>query len=562
MLQSAVTNVKYVGANASIRRYKGKYVGADLCVRPVTLRDSFVKKLIQKFLSKKRNVALVVVLLLAIICAGTITLMGIKKNVQLMSAPNDDEVEPHYVDYPPVNTTGKDPALIKRGEYLVKAGDCMACHTNSAAKGKAFAGGLPMQTPFGIIYSPNITPDKETGIGKWTDDQFIKAMKQGISPEGHYYYPAFPYLYFKNVTVDDIKAIKAYLDVIPAVKQSNLANKMVWPFNHRLLQLPWRLMFFDPKAAYQAVPQASDEWKRGEYLVEGLGHCAMCHSPSYHIFSDKLSLGAPIRKYDLTGSKIQGFLAPNITKANLVNASDQEIIDVFLKDKMIGGGKVEGPMLEVNHYSLSHLTLSDLSAIAIYLKSVQSASPPKPKGGAVGKALYENYCSGCHATGAGGAPKYGDPADWTPIMKSSLPAVYENAIKGKGGMPAKGTCVSCNDQDIKQAVDYMVKAIAGKQGTVVPPAKKLTLEDGKHIYTENCSVCHESGFQHAPKPGDVTAWKPMVDAGFLDTYINVITGRKGHPLRGACSNCSDAEIKAAVKYMMTESAPGKDYSLW
>lgn len=521
-----------------------------------------MKKFIRNFLSKKRNVAIIVILLVAMIGAATYTIMGIQKNVEQMFAPNEDVPDQYFPTYPPVNTAGKDPELIKRGEYLAKAGDCIACHTNSPAKGTPFAGGLPMQTPFGTIYSPNITPDKETGIGNWTDDQFIKAMKLGISPQGHYYYPAFPYLYFSKVSVEDIKAIKAYLDSIPPVKQQNRANDMVWPFNMRLLQLPWRLMFFHPNAVYKGVPQDSEQWKRGEYLVEGLGHCAMCHSPSYHIFTDKLPLGAPIQKYQLTGSKIQGYLAPNITRTNLADVSEQEIIDVFLKDQMIGGGKVAGPMLEVNHNSLKYLTMPDLSAIATYLKSVQSMSPPQPKGAAAGKALYENYCSGCHATGAGGAPKYGDPSGWTPIMKNGIDKVYENAIKGIGGMPAKGTCVSCSDQDIKQAVDYMVLSIAGKSGTAVAPQKKLTIEDGKRIYEENCSVCHNSGFQKAPKPGDITAWKPMVDQGFLDTYINVITGRHGHPQRGACSNCSDAEIKAAVKYMMQESAPGKDYSLW
>jgi len=522
-----------------------------------------VKKIIQKILSKKRNVVIIAFFLAAIVTTGIYTLVGISKNVQLMGVPSDDDSTPYYPPYPPTDTKGKDPALIKRGEYLAKAGDCIACHTNSPEKGKPFAGGLPMQTPFGVIYSPNITPDKETGIGHWTDEQFLKAMHEGISPKGHYYYPAFPYLYFSKVSSEDIKAIKAYLDSVPAIHQKNRPNEMVWPFNQRLLQLPWRWLFFHPSDIH-AVPQESAEWQRGAYLVEGLGHCAMCHSPSYHIFSDNLSLGAPIQKYDLTGSKIQGYLAPNITKSNLETVSLQEIVDVFTQDKLIGGGKVQGPMLEVNHNSLRHLSESDLFAIATYLKSVQSATPPRPTGAAAGKALYENYCAGCHATGAGGAPKYGDGTTWTPILKNGIDKVYANAIHGIGGMPAKGTCLSCSDQDIKQAVDYMVKSIMGPGGKIISaaPVKKLTLADGKHIYDEHCSVCHNNHYKNAPKPGDIDAWKPMVEAGFLNTYVNVVTGRKGHPLRGACSNCSDAELKAAVKYMMQESAPGKDYSLW
>ncbi len=523
-----------------------------------------MKKFIDKLLSKERNVAIITVLFVAIVISILFTVIGISTNVQQIAATNPDDVEQYFPDYPPVTLAGKNPELIKKGEYIAKAGDCIACHTNSPEKGKPFAGGLPMQTPFGTIYSPNITPDKKTGIGGWTEAQFIKAMREGIAPNGHYYYPAFPYLYFSKVTTEDLIALKAYLDSIPAIEQKNLPNKMVWPFNVRLLQMPWRLLFFHPTAVYKGVPQAGEKWQRGEYLVEGLGHCAMCHSPSYKIFSEKLPLGAPIHKFDLTGNKIQGYLAPNITKANLAEVSEQEIIDVFTKDRMIGGGQVEGPMLEVNRDSLRYLTPDDLSAIAVYLKSVQSQSPPKPTGPAAGKALYEGYCSGCHASGAGGAPKYGDGTSWTPVMKKGMNTVYENAIKGIGGMPAKGTCVSCNDQDIKLAVDYMVASVTGPDGKIasITPVKKLTLEDGKLIYQENCGVCHNSGFQNAPKPGDVAAWKPMVKAGFLDTYINVLTGRKGHPLHGACATCSDAELKAAVKYMMQESAPGKDYSLW
>lgn len=525
----------------------------------------FVKKLINKFLSKKRNVVFLGIIIAAVAISMLFTVSGVIKNVQQLADINPDDIEQYFPDYPQVNTAGKDAELVKRGEYIAKAGDCIACHTNSPKKGKVFAGGLPMQTPFGTIYSPNITPDKDTGIGGWTDEQFIKAMRHGVAPSGHYYYPAFPYIYFNKVTTDDLKALKVYLDSIPAVRQQNLANGMIWPFNVRLLQLGWRLMFFHPTDdADKRKNQPSPQLQRGEYLVEGLGHCAMCHSPSYQIFSDKLPLGAPIQKFDLTGSKIQGYLAPNITKANLSEVSEQEIIDVFIKDRMIGGGPVQGPMLEVNHDSLKYLTPEDLSAIANYLKTVKSESPPKPTGPAAGKALYENYCSGCHASGAGGAPKYGDASTWTPVLKNGMNTVYENAIKGINGMPAKGTCASCNDQDIKQAVDYMVASVTGPDGKIasVKPLKKLTLEDGKRVYEQNCSVCHAKGFQSAPKPGNVDAWKPMVEAGFLDTYINVLTGKKGHPPHGACEACSDADLKAAVKYMMQESAPGKDYSLW
>lgn len=517
--------------------------------------------MIEKFFSKKRNVVGTFIFLIIIVSLGTYVLTGIQKNVLEMAEP--PEAVTYFPDYPSPNLTGKDPALIKRGEYLAKAGDCMACHTNTAQKGKAFAGGLAMQTPFGTLFTPNITPDKETGIGNWTDEQFIKAMREGISPEGKYYYPAFPYLYFNKITTDDLKAIKAYLDSLPAIQQSNLPNKMIWPFNWRFLQLGWRLLFFNPVATgpFQSNPQQSSAWNQGAYLVEGLGHCAMCHTPSYYMFSEKLPLGAPIQKYNLTGAKIQGYLAPNITQENLANVPDEEVIKVFSHNQLIGGGNVEGPMLEVNQDSLRYLSHADLLAMVTYLKSVRSETPPRPKG-SIGKSVYENYCSGCHATGAGGAPRYGDAYTWTPILKNGIDPVYTHAIKGIGGMPAKGTCISCQDSDIKQAVDYMVAAVAGKKGSAAPAAKKLTLEDGKRIYQSNCSVCHDAGFKKAPKPGDIDTWRPIVNAGFIAAYTNVETGINGHPPHGACPTCTDAELIAAIKYMMTVSSTSKNFELW
>lgn len=525
-----------------------------------------MKQRIQKFFSHKQVQRIIVILFVIVVGFAVYELKSIHKNVDKMAEAASEPVV-YFPEYPAVNAAGKNLELIKRGEYLTKAGDCIACHTNTpeGEKAKPFAGGLPMYTPFGTIYAPNITPDKETGIGNWTEDQFVKAMREGVSPQGHYYYPAFPYLYFSTLSTDDVKAIKAYLDNIPAVRQKNIKNEMVFPFNFRFLQLGWRLLFFHPQP-FQPDPKQSEDWNRGKYLAEGLGHCAMCHSPSHHIISQNISLGAPIRKYSLTGAKVQGFLAPNITQANLDKVPLEEIVDVFTKDKMIGGGKVEGPMLEVNRDSLRYLSHSDLIGISSYLKSVVSKTPPKPKGSAVGKGIYDVYCSGCHATGAGGAPKFGDAAAWNALVtKNGIEKIYNNAIQGVGSMPAKGTCLSCTDDEIKRSVDYMLieaKKGAGKGPILPPKQKKLSMEDGKRIYVQKCSVCHNGNYSGAPKIGDKPAWQKYVDAGFLDTYMNVMSGKHGHPPHGACATCSDAEIIAALKYMMQESSTGKDYSLW
>jgi len=518
---------------------------------------------IQKFFSTKLKIILAFIFIIVAIIAYY-TFNQIAENVQKMSRGADSSVD-FVPEYPKPNYDGKNKALIDRGEYLTKAGDCIACHTNTLDEGKSFAGGLPMDTPFGTLYSPNITPDKETGIGNWSDDDFLHAMRDGVSPHGTLYYPAFPYLYFNKVATEDLLAIKAYLDSIPPISQKNLENKMVWPFNWRFLQIGWRLMFFYPNKTgpFEANLKESAEWNRGAYLVEGLGHCAMCHTPSHYLLSQKIPLGAPIHKYNLTGAKVQGFLAPNITKTNLENIPTEQIIKVFTENQMVGGGKIEGPMLEANMNSLKLLTTEDLLSIATYIKSVQSQTPPRPKPGkgGVGAVVYQSYCEGCHATGAGGAPKYGDPADWNEPLKQGKEKIYENAIKGIDGMPAKGTCYSCDDNEIKLAVDYMIASVAGKEGKVVREMKKLTLTDGKRIYEADCSVCHKDGFKNAPRLGDKTAWQPMVDAGFINTYLNAITGKNGHPPHAGCATCTDADIKAAVKYMMTESS-NKDYSLW
>jgi len=522
-----------------------------------------VIKLLKRILSKRRNRIILYIFILIAVGFGNYLVKNVEKNITRMFTLNEEAPAPYFPPYPAVTVDKRDPALIKRGEYLTKAGDCLACHTNSPEKGKPFAGGLPMQTPFGIIYTPNITPDKKTGIGNWTADQFVTAMREGISPNGHHYYPAFPYLYFNKVSTEDLLAIKIYLDSIPAVSQKNKPNAMIFPFNIRFLQSGWRLLFFNPvkTGPYQPNPRQSVQWNRGAYLVEGLGHCAMCHTPSYHVVSEKIPLGAPMRQYNLTGAKIQGFLAPNITKANLDKISEEELIKVFTHNRLIGGGQVEGPMLEANQNSLRYLTHTDLLAIATYLKSVQSKSPPLPKGG-IGKAVYENYCSGCHISGAGGAPKFGDAMTWAPVLQKDKEIIYKNAMKGIGGMPAKGTCLSCQDQDIKAAVDYMLKPVMNSRGkmTLVKKQKKLTAADGKRIYEKNCSVCHTSGYQNAPMTGDKKVWKPIIDAGFLAAYTHVATGAK-HP-QGACINCTDEELLAAVKYIMQQGAPNKNYTLW
>ena len=313
-----------------------------------------------------------------------------------------------YPKYPQVNYgAGPKAAVIERGEYLVKLGDCIACHTVTGQK--PFSGGRAIKTPFGTIYTPNITPDKATGLGNWTEKEFVRAMRKGINPKGKYYYPAFPYLYFNRVTNSDLNAIWEYLRVIPAVHKVNRKDDMMFPFNWRFLQLGWRVLFFyhQAKGPYKPNPKHSAVWNRGYYIVQGLGHCAMCHTPSYHLVFKSWNLGAPIRKYMLTGSMVDGFYAPNITSTNFSKTPVGDFANVFKKGELIGGGEVQGPMAEANHDSLMYLTSSDITAIATYLKSVHSEIPPRPSAGGAGegKKLFSQYCSGLPLNGSGRCAK-------------------------------------------------------------------------------------------------------------------------------------------------------------
>lgn len=483
------------------------------------------------------------------------------------TAPGDGQ----YAQYPKINYgSGAKADQLKRGEYLVKMGDCIACHTEPG--GPAFAGGLAFDTPFGSIYSPNITPDKDNGIGKWTNPQFFKAVREGITPDGQYLYPAFPFPYYNKLTDQDLQDIRAYLNAIPVVKKPNHANHMMFPFNWRFLQLGWRLMFFEfqKTGAYQQDSNQDAAWNRGAYLVLSLGHCDMCHTPMYYMLSKKFILGAPIKKYHLAGGFVNGFYAPNITGSRMKDVTVDQLADVFLHDKLLEGGAVQGPMREANHDSFQYLTSDDIAAIHSYLVTVKSKTPPKPKMGTgleAGKKIYEQYCAACHSTGVGGAPKFGDATAWEPLVsKLGLDMLAHNAIHGIGAMPPKGTCATCSDDDIKNTVQYIVNQSTGANAAANKPApqapKQLTLADGKQLYEQYCQACHNGAYPGAPKTGDKTVWQPLIAKGMDVLILNTVKGVGNMPAKGSCAECSTAQIKAAVKYMVNESKTEGDYMLW
>ncbi len=366
----------------------------------------------------------------------------------------------YYPEYPPTKTqNAEQKELVQKGEYLSKMGDCISCHTNVKEKTPAYSGGLPIFTPFGTFYSPNITPDKETGIGKWSLEDFRRALKEGKNPHGQNYFPVFPFVYFANTTDEDIDALYAYFMSIPSVQQKN--KSLPFPFNlpgARFSLLGWDLLFFYPtKTSSLNITNKSKEWNRGRYIVDGLGHCSMCHTPLN-------PLGSPKQRYYLTGGFIDGYWAPNITRNGLKTATHHEVADVFASNMLLhNAGPIAGPMAEVNHNSLKYLSLADRLAISTYLKDVKSdeyiglpgskESPTLSRG----RQVYLSSCNICHQDGKMGAPIIGNGQSWKHrIQQSDLPTLYKHAIKGYNSMPIKGACVTCSNNDIIAAVNYIL----------------------------------------------------------------------------------------------------------
>jgi mono/diheme cytochrome c family protein len=283
---------------------------------------------------------------------------------------------------------------IERGKYLAAVGDCVACHT--AKGGQPFAGGLPVHTPFGIVVSPNITPDRETGVGAWSEEDFLRVMQRGIAPHGVHLYPAMPYTDYTHVTQDDDLAIWAWLKTLPAVSNKVVADQLAFPLSIRATMIAWNALFFRA-GVFQPDPAQSVMWNRGAYLVTGLGHCGACHTPRNFLGAEKSSA-------DLAGAPVEGWFAPNITsdpRHGVGGWAASEIVE-YLRGGHNVAAAASGPMGQEVALSSAHMTDTDLQAIAIYLKDVPattdtaSAAPPDGAVMKEGGAIYADECSACH----------------------------------------------------------------------------------------------------------------------------------------------------------------------
>lgn len=288
-------------------------------------------------------------------------------------------------------------ALIEQGAYLARAGNCMGCHT--AAGGASFAGGRGIDTPFGVVMAPNITPDARTGIGRWTTVDFWRAMHQGRSRDGRLLYPAFPYPSYTYVTRQDANALFAYLRSLTPVEQPNAPHALRFPFNLQPVLALWRALYFRPGEFEAERPQGAD-WNRGKYLVQGLGHCAACHS-------GRDMLGGIRPGAVLTGGLMpdERWYAPSLSSPTEAGVQRWHRADVvkLLKTGVAAGASVSGPMAEVIFSSTQHLNERDLDAMAQYLASIPVRAPEAPAFKpasrdvlARGDKVYARHCADCH----------------------------------------------------------------------------------------------------------------------------------------------------------------------
>jgi mono/diheme cytochrome c family protein len=378
-------------------------------------------------------------------------------------------------------------ALVAKGEYLTKAADCAACHT--APGGQPFAGGRAFKLPFGTIYSTNITPDRETGIGQWSDAEFVRALHRGVGRNGEDLYPAFPYTAYALLSTDDVLAIRAYLSTVRPVSLRNTDNTLVFPFNQRYSLRAWKLLFmptrqWEPSAAHDAA------WNRGSYLAEALAHCGDCHTPRNLMFATKSG-----RKY--AGAVVDGWKAYNITSDSETGIgawSDDEIERYLSSGHAQGRGSTSGGMAEAIDLSLRHLSSEDIAALTRYLRTVPAQrselaapvvhdpgtlngatawSPGADRDESTGFQVFASACVSCHGwDGNGqqtdhaellGSPTANDPSGAN-LVRAVLEGVKIGSTKGSNLMPSFAAAYS--DAEIAAVSNYVIEHFGGKRGSV------------------------------------------------------------------------------------------------
>ena len=394
-------------------------------------------------------------------------------------------------------------ALVQRGAYLAVAGDCMACH--STAKGAAYAGGLPLQIPLlGTLYSSNITPDAQTGIGRWTLADFDRALRKGVSKDGHSLYPAMPYVSYAKTSDDDVAALYAYfMHGVAPVAQPQRASSIPWPLNMRWPLAIWNMLFL-PDRPYQPQANQNAEWNRGAYLVQGLAHCGTCHTPRGVAMQEK-SLDEKTPGF-LSGAKLAGWDAYNITphaQSGIGSWTPAQLAQYLQTGNVPGVGSAAGPMGEAVEHSFSHLAPGDIRAITTYLRSVpavgDSQARPRnawgtvasdvtqlrgvaPQAGLDPARLYLGNCASCHqaqGTGTGGGYYPSllhnstlGAADASNLVQVILHGVQRTTPASNVLMPGFATALS--DAQVAALANYLTQQFGN-------PAAKVSESDVKKL---------------------------------------------------------------------------------
>jgi mono/diheme cytochrome c family protein len=384
--------------------------------------------------------------------------------------------------------------LVARGANLVRAADCAACH--NIPGGKPFVGGFAFHLPFGTIYSTNITPDKETGIGTWSDDDFVRALHQGIAKDGTHLYPAFPYASYTGLSREDAVAMKAYLFSLPPVHAPARPNQLSFPFNQRWTLAFWNLAFLD-EHRFKPDPALSAGENRGAYLATALGHCGECHTPRNIGFAMEIG-----RQFG--GAVAQGWHAYNITtdkNYGIGDWSDQQIADYLSFGHAAGRGSASGPMGEAVGNSLRYLTSDDTHSLVLYLRHVEpqtgvpgtevdpapgtmTASSAWAPGATdatseLGRRLFEGVCASCHEWNGGGrqtnyaalagSQAVNDP-DGVNLVRVLLSGGDLKTSHGTAYMPSFGGAY--NDVELAAVSNYVIGHFGGKAGHVTPELVK------------------------------------------------------------------------------------------
>jgi mono/diheme cytochrome c family protein len=435
--------------------------------------------------SARRYTLIIIGAILAVVLIGFIWIVVLAPHpMDFAGGTHVALTEYHGEDPTGVPADLKGASLIERGQYLARAADCQACHT--AEGGEPYAGGRAFVLPFGTLYSTNITPDKETGIGNYSDANFLDAVHKGIAPGNEKLYPAMPFTSYTYMTDADVGAIKAYLFSLKPVHAPDRENSLSFPFNQRALMGMWALLF-NPDKRFEPRAQRDPQWNRGAYLVEAMEHCGECHTP-------RNLLQALDQRQKFSGTVQAGWRAYNITsdaKSGIGAWSEADLAHYLAVGHADGRGTATGPMGEAVDNSLRYLTQSDITAMVTYLRSIPGVSTsdlPEPKASPApssfaegvaasvdsrGKAVYAGACAGCHDwTGVSpvlpyatltGARSVNDPTAIN-VAQVILSGAHLQTADSRTAMPAFGSAYS--DAEIASLANY-VTARFGAQPSAV-----------------------------------------------------------------------------------------------